>query len=119
MCIHILPQNAKLPKDRNEPSEPDDDDPNCTSKISVRRCGKCTNSNQCAKGHCCPFMRLCVEDSNTIQNSTFCKYTETADCIPDCHDDVNQNSCTCKNKAFPEEWAKPTCGGKLEILIIS
>ena len=62
-------------------------------------------------------MRLCVNDTSTIKNSTLCDYVETADCDPSCYDSSDQTSCNCRNKDFPSKWGKPTCKGISELYI--
>jgi len=78
--------------------------PECTPKKSIGQCERCLSSDQCKEGFCCPFMKLCVPTSTTP-----CPAAHSAGCQPPCYDDMDPNSCTCRNKDFPGKWPKPTC----------
>jgi len=48
-------------------------------------------------------MKKCVPSS-----STPCSYP-IAQCSPMCYDSANQNSCTCADSSYPDNWAGVTC----------
>ena len=78
---------------------------NCIKQKSLHTCEKCTSSEQCNEGYCCPYMKKCVKTSQTP-----CPYP-IAECNPPCHS-VEPHQCKCKNKDFPEKWK--TCKGKFQ-----
>jgi len=75
----------------------------CTPKKSVEQCGRCINKDQCKKGFCCPYLRLCVPDGATPCSGY-------AGCKPSCYDYMDQEKCTCTEAPdYPKGWAEPTC----------
>ena len=98
-----------------------DESSECTLKKSVDKCERCTSSDQCKgdiygrPGFCCPYLRLCL-----LTSRTRCSSSLGASCEPRCKDDMDQSSCACSHPDFPDNWAKPSCEGKLimnEVLI--
>ena len=82
----------------------DTKEPECRPKKSVGQCERCLSSDQCKEGFCCPYMKLCVPTGTTP-----CPAARAAGCQPPCYDDMDPNTCTCKNKDFPGKWPNPTC----------
>ena len=77
----------------------------CVQPHSVGQCGQCQSGDQCASGsYCCPFMKKCV-----TSGSDPCYYP-IAQCSPMCYDSMNQETCTCSNADYPNNWAGVTCG---------
>ena len=75
----------------------------CVPAGSLDNCDNCLTGDQCAVGFCCPYMKKCVETSQTM-----C-YLPIADCRSMCYDSYDPYACNCKNNDFPDNWAKPTC----------
>ena len=87
----------ELTRERNEQGE-------CIPKNSLGKCENCLHSDQCGEGRfCCSYMKKCVKSG-----SESC-YPPIANCKPCCHDEDDQETCTCKYEGFPKTWAKPTC----------
>ena len=78
----------------------------CYPKKSLDACKRCLSDDQCKVGFCCSWTKKCID------GKTQC-YGSIADCQPRCEDYMDPKDCTCKNKDFPEKWARPTCPGRL------
>ena len=93
-----IPIFAKeLTRERNEQGE-------CIPMNSLGKCENCLHSDQCGEGRfCCSYMKKCVKSG-----SERCSLP-IANCKPRCHDEDDQETCTCKYEGFPKTWAKPTC----------
>lgn len=90
-------KSEELTRERNEQGE-------CIPKNSLGKCENCLHSDQCGEGRfCCSYMKKCVKSG-----SESC-YPPIANCKPRCHDEDDQETCTCKYEGFPKTWAKPTC----------
>ena len=81
----------------------------CTPRKSVGECERCLKSNQCNKGYCCPYKKLCID---SVINKCV---VENANCFPPeykvCRENMDPYACLCGNREFPQQWAKPTCEG--------
>lgn len=90
-------ESEELTRERNEQGE-------CIPKNSLGKCENCLHSDQCGEGRfCCSYMKKCVKSGSESCN------LPVANCKPRCHDDDDQETCTCKYEGFPKTWAKPTC----------
>lgn len=80
---------------------------NCVPPHSIGECERCTHNVHCAEGwHCCPFMKLCVENGETQ-----CPTRLIAGCSQ-CFERwaPNPEHCAgrCDNPSFPHTWL-PAC----------
>ena len=78
----------------------------CNGIGSVEFCRPCQNSDQCRKGFCCPFKKLCVKEPSEIN----CETEQSAKCESGCPDYVDQRTCDCLHPGFPDNWAIPCTG---------
>lgn len=77
----------------------------CVPEHSLGECERCTHGVQCAEGwYCCPFMKVCVQDSTTQCNAM--NIAQCSGCFE--RFTPNPEQCTCENPAFPRSWL-PEC----------
>ena len=80
----------------------------CIPPRSLKRCEKCIESGQCMEGsRCSPYLRKCISKVEYHPCPA-----PNAGCKPPCHDHMDQDKCTCRNKNFPGHWARAMCQGK-------
>ena len=84
----------------------------CTGAKAVKKCDRCLNTEQCVEGlFCCPRTKVCMGGRRGWFYNPKLEFP-FAGCDPStCQAWMNQQSCSCDHKEFPDKWTGATGQG--------